>query len=142
MFRTSGKRRIVTAAAAAVAAAGLVFATAPNASAANKDGSLETGEFGLYYNTNLGGCVFDLLVEDANFSNDTFDAPGASTCNGLGQTTNDNAASYRNRDAYRWYVYTDSNAGGVEGWLDGGTWSNASANFKNRVSSAYYYDAN
>ncbi|MEU9172090.1 peptidase inhibitor family I36 protein [Streptomyces sp. NPDC048420] len=140
MSHTSGKRRVVTVAAAALAATSLALAAAPVASAATgKNGALESREFGLYYNTNRGGCVFDLLVEDTNFSGDYFKGSG---CNGLGQSTNDNAASYWNRDTYTWYVYTDKSAGGVEGWLDGNTYSNASEDFKNEVSSSYYWDAN
>ncbi|MFG2818087.1 peptidase inhibitor family I36 protein [Kitasatospora sp. NPDC048365] len=115
----------------AVAALGAgALATAGTASAAGKDGSLTPGELGLYFLQNQSSYVFDLYVSDADFSNDTF--PGTSI------SANDNAESYWNRDTLTWDVYTDANRGGVHGWIDAGVSSNASTNFKNKVSSAYY----
>ncbi|MFE9769968.1 peptidase inhibitor family I36 protein [Streptomyces sp. NPDC005808] len=118
---------------AALGTAGI--ATAGSASAATgKNGVVEVGEFGLYYVTGSSGTVFDLFVSDTNFSGDVF--PGTSI------SANDNTESYRNRDSLTWYVYTNAGAGGSEGWLDPGYVGNASTTFKNKISSAYYYDAN
>ncbi|MFE5484980.1 peptidase inhibitor family I36 protein [Streptomyces sp. NPDC056527] len=137
MQRTAIRRVAATAIALAAIGAG-ALATAGSASAATgKNGYLESGEFGLYYNSGLNGAVFDLYVSDSNFSGDTFPGPGA----GAGQSANDNTASYWNRDSNVWWVYTDANAGGIEGSLPVGYSGDASSNFKNKISSAYYYKA-
>ncbi|MFB9605460.1 hypothetical protein ACFFTQ_21045 [Streptomyces roseofulvus] len=134
------RRRLVGGVLAAVAVAGIGLATAPGAAALNKDGSLEAYEFGLYYNSGQGGCVFDLAVSDWDFSNDTFWRPSG-TCYGYGQTTNDNTASYYNRDTGTWWVYTDADGDGAEGTLPPGYKGDASRTFKNQISSAFPYDA-
>ncbi|MBT2397063.1 peptidase inhibitor family I36 protein [Streptomyces sp. ISL-100] len=135
MSRSTVTRRLAGIALAATAATGLTLATAGTASAAtHKNGVVESGEFGLYYNSDFGGCVFDLYVADSNFYDDKF----IGSCAGSGQSTNDNTASYWNRDVNTWYVYTDANRGGVRGSLPSGYSGNASATFKNEISSAYY----
>ncbi|MFB7370384.1 peptidase inhibitor family I36 protein [Streptomyces sp. NPDC056222] len=137
MQRTAIRRVAATAIALAAIGAG-ALATAGSASAATgKNGYLESGELGLYYNSNQAGAVFDLYVEDTDFWGDTFPGPGA----GAGQSANDNTASYWNRDSNVWWVYTDRNAGGAEGSLPVGHVGNASVTFKNKISSAYYYKA-
>ncbi|MBD0707170.1 MULTISPECIES: peptidase inhibitor family I36 protein [unclassified Streptomyces] len=134
MQRTALRRVAVTALALAALGGG-ALATAGSASAAtHKNGYLETGEFGLYYSPDRGGAVFDLYTEDQDFSDDWFHGPGA----GTGQSANDNTASYWNNDTYTWRVYTDANRGGVEGSLPPGHIGNASANFRNQISSAYF----
>ncbi|MEU7020532.1 peptidase inhibitor family I36 protein [Streptomyces sp. NPDC046203] len=137
MQRTALRRIAATTVALAALGAG-ALATAGSASAATgKNGVLETGEFGLYYNSNQGGAVFDLFLSDANFINDYFAGPG----NGAGQNVNDNTASYKNRDSNTWWVYTNADAGGIEGSIPAGYSGNASTTFKNEISSAYYYKA-
>ncbi|MGW5774961.1 peptidase inhibitor family I36 protein [Streptomyces sp. NPDC003863] len=137
MQRTALRRVAATAIALAALGAG-ALATAGSASAATgKNGYLESGEFGLFYNSNQAGAVFDLYVSDANFDDDYFPGPG----NGAGQKVNDNTASYWNQDSNTWWVYTDAYAGGVEGSLPVGYYGNASTTFKNQISSAYYYKA-
>ncbi|MFD9032007.1 peptidase inhibitor family I36 protein [Streptomyces sp. NPDC059567] len=137
MQRTAIRRVAATAIALAAIGAG-ALATAGSASAASgKNGYLENGELGLFYNSGQSGAVFDLFSADTNFSGDTFPGPGA----GAGQSANDNTASYWNADSYVWWVYTDANAGGVEGSLPVGYIGNATSNFKNKISSAYHYKA-
>ncbi|MER8231260.1 peptidase inhibitor family I36 protein [Streptomyces sp. NPDC094049] len=137
MQRTALRRVAATAVALAALGAG-ALATAGSASAATgKNGYLESGEFGLFYNSGQGGAVFDLFVSDDNFDDDWFPGPG----NGAGQKVNDNTASYWNADSLTWWVYTDAYAGGVEGSLPPGYVGDASSNFKNKISSAYYYKA-
>ncbi|MFI2352013.1 hypothetical protein ACH492_34435 [Streptomyces sp. NPDC019443] len=118
------------------------LATAGSASAATHDnGVMEQGEFGMYYNSYQGGCVFDLFNADGNFSGNYFKTgPYRSSCGGMGESTNDNTASFHNWDNYTWHVFTDSSGGGVHGWLDSGIKGNFSTNFKNEVSSAYWYN--
>ncbi|MFE3073195.1 peptidase inhibitor family I36 protein [Streptomyces sp. NPDC059247] len=136
MQRTALRRVAATAVALAALGAG-ALATAGSASATTKNGSLETGEFGLFYNSGQGGAVFDLYIADDNFDDDWFPGPG----NGAGQKVNDNTASYWNADSLTWWVYTDAYAGGVEGSLPPGYLGDASSNFKNKISSAYHYKA-
>ncbi|WP_338697482.1 hypothetical protein V2W30_16920 [Streptomyces sp. Q6] len=143
MLKSTFGRRAATLALAVTALTGAGLATAGSAFAvyAPKDGYLDGGEFGLYYNSDQGGCVFDLYSSDTNFSGDYFKA-FVGSCNGQGQSTNNNTASYHNNDTYRWYVYTGSDATGSEGNLPAGYVGNASSTFKNTITSAYPFDAN
>ncbi|MFI6898565.1 peptidase inhibitor family I36 protein [Streptomyces sp. NPDC050256] len=140
MPRSTAIRRLTGIALAATAVTGLALTTAGTASAAtDENGNVESGEFGLYYNSNYAGCVFDLLDKDANFSNNYFRSSTSSqTCPGQGQTTDDNTASYWNRDVTAWEVYTKPDRAGIEGYLPLGYYGNASATFKNEISSAFY----
>ncbi|WP_309063864.1 hypothetical protein [Streptomyces sp.] len=137
MIRDITKRRLATLAAATVATAGIALTTAPGAAAFTvKNGYLETYEFGLYYNSNQAGCVFDIYDNEANFSGDNFKNVGG--CAGAGQTTNDNTASYRSKDdVHTYYVYTDANYWGTRGSLPPMHVGNASDTFKNEISSAH-----
>jgi hypothetical protein len=129
---TRRSRRIVATGAVLAALAGGGVAAAGAASATAYNGVLESGEFGLYYSPNFGGPVLDLYSADTNFADNYF--PGTTT------KANDNTASYKNRDTYTWWVYTDKDAGGTRGYsVPGG-----SGNFgglRNEVSSAYPYEA-
>ncbi|MFF9849704.1 peptidase inhibitor family I36 protein [Streptomyces litmocidini] len=137
MQRTALRRVAATAIALAAIGAG-ALATAGSASAATgKNGYLESGELGLFYNSGQSGAVWDLYVADDNFDGDRFPGPGA----GAGESVNDNTASYWNADSLTWWVYTDAYAGGIEGSLPAGYIGNATTNFKNRISSAYHYKA-
>lgn len=124
--------------ATASAGALLLAATGTAAAATEKNGYLEASEFGLYYNSNSGGCVFDLFGSDWNFVNDYFTGPWG--CAGAGGLIDDDTASYKNRDTYTWRVATDPNLGGLVGSLPPGYTGNASANFKNKISSATFRD--
>ncbi|MHA6760850.1 hypothetical protein [Streptacidiphilus sp. PAMC 29251] len=128
-------RRLAATSLVLVAVGAGALATAGSASAATgKNGVLESGEFGLYYNSGEAGPVFDLFVADTNFQGEVFPSN-----HGIG--VNDNTASYRNDDVNVWWVYTDASAGGSEGSLPVGYVGNASSGFKNKISSAYYYKA-
>jgi hypothetical protein len=120
---------IALAAVAACAGVGLGMASPANA-ATGKNGVVETGEFGLYYSPNEGGPVFDLFVSDTNFADDVF--PGTSI------HANDNTASYWNRDSFWWHVFTNANYTGSHGCLPPNYIGNASATYRNTISSAYY----
>ncbi|MER5205075.1 hypothetical protein [Streptomyces sp. NPDC002825] len=122
-------------AAATVAMGGLVLGTAGPAAAYDNDGRIESGEFGFYYNSDEKGCVFDVYVYDNNFADNSFKDPSSINCAGEGQSTNDNTASYWNRWTGYCYVWTDSYRGGIRGSLPGGYTGNASATFKNQISS-------
>ena len=102
----------------------------PAAAATGKNGVVESGEFGLYLGPGSSGIVFDLLVSDSNFSGDVF--PGTSI------SANNNTESYRNRDSFWWHVMTGSSYTGSHGCVPAGFVGNASATFKNTISSAYY----
>lgn len=136
-MRNNGSSRLgrLLAGAAVLCIAGAVgIASAGSAEAATgKNGNLESGEFGLYYAPDRGVPVFDLYVSDEDFSNDYF--PNTTI------RANDNTASYWNRDTFTWYVYTNAYHTGSKGWLDPGYIGNASSTFRNKISSAYWYDA-
>ncbi|MFE0649252.1 hypothetical protein ACFVZH_11755 [Streptomyces sp. NPDC059534] len=136
MQSTVVRRALSTVVALTALGAG-VLAGGGTAAASTKDGELELREFGLYYNSSLMGSVLDLYLADSNLADDRFPGYGS----GQGQIVDNNAASYFNRDRVVWYVYTGSFAGGVEGSLPANYYGNASATFKNQVSSAYHYKA-
>jgi len=114
----------------ATAIAAIMFTTAPASAATGKNGVLESGEFGLYYLQNQSSYVFDLFVSDSNFAGDVFP--------GTGISANNNTESYRNRDTFWWHVFTGASYTGSHGCLPPEHVGNASATFKNTISSAYY----
>jgi hypothetical protein len=124
------KRGLAAAGAAAAASIAIFGVAGSPAQAAGKDGVVDSGEFGLYYVTGSSGLVFDLFVSDNNFSGDVF--PGTSI------SANDNTESYRNRDSFYWHVFTAAGYGGSHGCLSAGYVGNASATYKNTISSAFY----
>lgn len=141
MTGSSAMRRMAGTALAATAVTGLLLTTAGTATAAgHKNGNVESGEFGLYYNSNYAGCVFDLLYSDERFSDDRFvSSTSSQTCPGQNKTTDNNTASYWNRDVSAWDVYTDPKRGGIHGYVPLDYYGNASATYKNEISSAYYF---
>ncbi|MFJ7271294.1 hypothetical protein ACIQV3_32405 [Streptomyces sp. NPDC099050] len=137
MSKTLNKIAAGCAAAVSVGAV-LLASAAPAAANTERNGYLETSEFGLYYNSNQGGCVFDLMSSDWNFYNNLFVGP--ENCEGRNRVTNDDTASYRNRDTYTWKVATEVNLTGLIGSLPPGYTGNASINFKNKITSATFLD--
>ncbi|MEU2234444.1 hypothetical protein [Streptomyces vietnamensis] len=135
-------RRVATVALAASALGSFGLATAGTAAATQVayDGYLDPEEMGFYYNSDQGGCVFDLYDKDQNFNNDYFKAfPTTASCNGKGQVVGNNTASYKNRTGESWYVHTGPNSGGTyHGEIPAYYVGNASVNFKNNIESACY----
>ncbi|MGW6691764.1 hypothetical protein [Streptomyces sp. NPDC054961] len=129
-------RKLATGCAAAVSVGAVLVATAGPSAATERNGYLEDSEFGLYYNSNSGGCVFDLYGSDWNFTNDYFTGPY--NCTGIAGLVDDDTASYRNRDTYTWRVATEINLGGLVGSIPPGYVGNASINFKNKITSATF----
>ncbi|MCY0931701.1 hypothetical protein OTB20_37080 [Streptomyces sp. H27-H1] len=127
-------RIVMRAAVTAVLALSAVGLSLGSANAAEKDGWITSGEFGLFCLQNQGNSVFDLVLDDTNFANDYF--KGSQSC--AGHTTNDYTESYRNLDSFTWDVYTDWNRGGSHGTIPAGYAGNASATFKNAISSSYW----
>jgi len=126
----NAKRGLAAAGAATAASIAILGLAGAPAQATGKNGVVESGEFGLYYVTGSSGLVFDLFVSDSNFSGDVF--PGTSI------SANDNTESYRNRDSFYWHVFTAAGYGGSHGCLPAGYVGNASATYRNTISSAYY----
>ncbi|WP_086826393.1 hypothetical protein [Streptomyces sp. NRRL B-24572] len=135
-------RRVATVALAASALGSFGLATAGTAAATSVayDGYLDPEEMGFYYNSDQGGCVFDLYDKDQDFNNNNFKAyPSTASCNGKGQVVGNNTASYKNRTGESWYVHTGPNSGGTyHGEIPAYYVGNASVNFKNNIESACY----
>ncbi|MFI7073816.1 peptidase inhibitor family I36 protein [Micromonospora sediminicola] len=116
--------------ASVVAVAGAVILSAASpAIAGQKNGVVESGEFGLYWGTGSTGLVYDISCGDGNLAGDKF--PGSTAL------VNDNTMSYRNKSTYTWRVYTDAYTGGAYGTLPPGHVGNASKTFQNSISSEY-----
>ncbi|MCZ4097041.1 hypothetical protein G3I60_23115 [Streptomyces sp. SID13666] len=126
--RTTLRRTLATTLALAALGTASLVCAGP-ADALGKDGNLEPGELGLYYAQNRTNLLFDLFYAGNNFAGDRYAA-------NFSISPNDNTESYWNRDAQTWSVWTDAYRAGVHGWIPAYTWSNASTNFKNKISSA------
>jgi len=74
--------------------------------------------------------IADLFVSDDNFADDVF--PGSTI------SADNNTESYWNDDSFWWHVFTGANYTGSHGCLPPDYRGNASATFKNTISSAYY----
>ena len=107
-----------------------ILASTTPASATEKNGVLELGEFGLYLGTGSTGTVFDLYFSDADFSNDVF--PGTTI------SADNNTESYRNRDVYNWYIWTGASYTGSQGCVAPSGVGDLSPTFKDTISSAYF----
>ncbi|MFJ5778573.1 peptidase inhibitor family I36 protein [Streptomyces sp. NPDC093094] len=132
MFSINRSRMGITLGALSAAAGMTLLAAGPAAAVTEKNGLLTQWEMGFYYNSDEGGCVFDIFYADANFSGDVFKG----SCNGSGQSVNNNSASYHNMDVSQWTVYTGADYSGTAGYIPAGYSGNASATFKNAISSA------
>ncbi|MEV0750755.1 peptidase inhibitor family I36 protein [Streptomyces poriferorum] len=141
MPRSAIARNLGRAAVTTIAVIGVTLTTVSIASAADRDGTLNDGEFGLYYNSNQKGCVYDhnqpgVAIADGDLSQDYFKAPSIYvSCAGEGQTVDNNAAAYWNRTHGTIWVYTGVRGGGLEGSLPSGYAGNASLNYKNAITS-------
>lgn len=135
---TKNLRGLRFAIAPAAIAAALLLPTAGPAAAWVHDGYMEQYEFGLYWDyLNTGACVFDSNNDDPNLTDDYFTGPTG--CGGRGQNVNDNTYAYKNLDVYGRYVYTDANYSGLTGSIPAGYSGNASANYRNTISSLSWY---
>ncbi|MFJ4779855.1 hypothetical protein [Streptomyces sp. NPDC088762] len=127
-------RKLAASSVAAVSVAAILLGTAGPAAAWARDGSLENQEFGLFYWRGQSGCVFDLVTNDLNFSDDKYQG----SCSASGTWINDTTESYWNRDVYAWKVGTDKDLGGNVGEIPSAYWGDASDAFRNKISSAKY----
>ncbi|MFD9723955.1 hypothetical protein [Streptomyces sp. NPDC059072] len=128
-MRTRNVLRGVAATALTLSALGLGMGTA---NAAEKDGYLTDFEFGLFCQDNQENSVFDLFASDKNFGDDYF--KGSRSC--AGQMVNDNTRSYLNKSGCGYWVLTNINWQGNQGWIPDGYRGNASETFRNKISSA------
>ncbi|MFD1932624.1 MULTISPECIES: peptidase inhibitor family I36 protein [Nonomuraea] len=128
--------RILTAATAAMALGGTVLATASPASAANRDGICDTGEFCYYFNSNNQGSVSDFTgsIDDYATTQPTcydFKGPG----NGKGECIKNAAASAWNRSSKTVRVYFNSGHAGTYQDFAPGTKGNLNPDLKNQNAS-------
>ena len=128
--------RILTATTAAMALGGTVLATASPASAADRDGICQTGEFCYYFNSNNQGSVSDFTtsVSDYNTTQPTcydYKGPGA----GKGKCIKNAAASVWNRSTKPVRVYFNSGYTGTYQDFAPGAKGNLNASLKNQNAS-------
>ena len=106
-------RRIASAGSLILLTAGALLIPTSAASAAERDGVCDPGEFCLYYNSSMQGSVSDFSGSIPNYGGSQpncyeFIGPG----NGRGKCVKNNAASYRNRTGRPVVVYYNSYFGG------------------------------
>ncbi|MFF4385739.1 MULTISPECIES: hypothetical protein [unclassified Streptomyces] len=128
-MRTRTVLRGVAATALTLSALGLGMGTA--SADGWKDGYLDNTEFGLFCKANYQNSVFDLSATDEDFGDDFF--KGSRSC--AGQMVNENTQSYINNSC-GFYVWTNAGMWGDKGFIPEGHRGNASATFKQRISSA------
>ncbi|GAB7044578.1 hypothetical protein JCM9533A_84290 [Catenuloplanes niger JCM 9533] len=81
------------------------------AHAAERDGTLESGEFGLFHRTNTA-LVLDLRQSDTDLRDDVF--PGTAIA------VHGNTGWFANRDTVTWHLYTGPNFTGSQGCVEPG----------------------
>ncbi|MCG5215900.1 peptidase inhibitor family I36 protein [Streptosporangium soli] len=128
--------RILTAATAAMALGGTVLATASPASAANRDGICQPGEFCYYFNSNTQGSVSDFTGSIGDYSTTQpscydFKGPGA----GKGKCIKNAAASAWNRSSQTVRVYFNSGHTGAYQDFAPGAKGNLTPTLKNQNAS-------
>jgi hypothetical protein len=119
----------------ALAAVGTLVAAVSVASSAQAatqhNGVVEVEEFGLYYSQGSNGSwVFDTSAGEADFRKFVF--PGTNV------HLDNNTASYRNRRTGYFYVCTGYSWTGAKGQIPPGYVGNASATYRNTISSSFY----
>ncbi|MFI7134732.1 peptidase inhibitor family I36 protein [Nonomuraea sp. NPDC050153] len=128
--------RILTTATAAMALGGTVLATAPPASAANRDGVCDTGEFCYYFNSNNQGSLSDFTgsIDDYSTTQPTcYDFKGAGE--GKGKCIKNAAASVWNRSSKTVRVYFNSGHTGTYQDFAAGAKGNLNSSLKNQNAS-------
>ncbi|GAA1018801.1 hypothetical protein Aple_026010 [Acrocarpospora pleiomorpha] len=128
--------RILTATTAAMTLGGTVLATASPASAANRDGVCQAGEFCYYFNSNNQGSVSDFTGSVADYATKQpscydFKGPG----NGKGKCIKNAAASVWNRSSKTVRVYYNSGHTGTYQDFGPGTKGNLNSTLKNQNAS-------
>ncbi|MEV0616664.1 peptidase inhibitor family I36 protein [Nonomuraea sp. NPDC050404] len=128
--------RILAAATTTMALGGTVVATASPASAAERDGICQTGEFCYYFNSNNQGSVSDFAGSVADYATTQptcydFKGPGA----GKGECIKNAAASIWNRSTKTVRVYYNTGHTGTYQDFAAGAKANLSATLKNQNAS-------
>ncbi|MEV0588643.1 peptidase inhibitor family I36 protein [Nonomuraea sp. NPDC050310] len=130
------RTRIFTAASAALALGGAVLGAASPASAANRDGVCDPGEFCYYFNSNNQGSVSDFTGSIADYATTQptcydFKGPGA----GKGQCIKNSAASVWNRSSKTVRVYFNTGHAGSYQDFGAGARGNLNSTLKNQNAS-------
>ncbi len=121
-------------------AAGLL-ATAPAATAAARDGVCQSGEFCLYYNSNHGGSLVDLVNSQRDYGTGSGCVTFVSSGSGRGQCVKNNTASVWNRTGKPVFVFYNSDFGGTYDQVPNGAKVNLNSNVKNNNASQIVGDA-
>jgi len=129
-------RRIITAAATVLTLGVAMLAVATPASASERDGVCESGEFCYYYNSDNAGAISDFTGSLGDYGTtepSCYDFKG--TAAGHGQCIKNNAASVWNRSGKTVRVYFNSNFGGTFQSFAAGAKGNLNATLKNNNAS-------
>ncbi|MCG8925252.1 peptidase inhibitor family I36 protein [Lentzea sp. CC55] len=112
------------------------------ANAADRDGSCDSGEFCLYYNSDQAGSVSDFTGSVADYGDSQpscYEFKGAG--NGKGVCVKNNAASVWNKTNKAVTVFYNSNYGGAKQTFAAGAKGNLKAELKNENASHRFGDA-
>lgn len=131
------KTSVIARAAAAVAVLGTALLAAPGgAQAAGRDGTCDSGEFCLYYNSDNAGSVSDFTTSISDYGDtqpSCYEFKGAG--NGQGLCVKNNAASVWNRTGGSVTVFYNSGYAGDSQTLAAGAKGNLNATLKNENAS-------
>ncbi|MGH3728081.1 MAG: peptidase inhibitor family I36 protein [Micromonosporaceae bacterium] len=123
-------KKVMFAALAAALLGGIVMVASP-AQAAARNGSCESGEFCLYYNSNHQGSLVDFTGSIKSYGTGSGCVRFISSGNGRGQCVKNNAASAWNRKSVAVTVFYKSNwSGAIDSFVSGAK-LNLSAALKN-----------
>lgn len=133
--------RLAATAAAVLGLAGALVATAPAANAGARNGTCETGEFCLYYNTGHTGSLVDLVNSQRDYGSGAGCIEFVSTGSGKGTCVKNNAGSVWNRTGKAVFVFYNSDFGGTYDKIPDGAKVNLNDNVRKDNASQIVGDA-
>ncbi|MGG5260735.1 peptidoglycan DD-metalloendopeptidase family protein [Phycicoccus avicenniae] len=134
-------RRLLAALATVLALGATLVTTAPGAAAAARNGTCESGEFCLYYNSGRAGSLVDLTTSQRDYGTGAGCVAFLGAGNGKGQCVKNNTASVWNRTSGPVSVFYNSDFGGVYQVVASGASVDLSAALKNENASQIVGDA-
>jgi len=134
-------KRMLAGLATVLAVAGGLVSTAPAASAAARNGTCESGEFCLYFNSGATGSLVDLVSSQRDYGTGSSCVAFVSGGSGRGQCVKNNTAAVWNRTGKLVSVFYNSDFGGTYDVIPNGARVDLNANVKNDNASQIIGDA-